>query len=68
MYRNLQATYQLYIVDLYMCGTFVIVIVTMKTWLYNFWPSETPLVWKKMGFTGVYIIFFLVLLKNIDCG
>ena len=22
----------------------------------------------KLGFTGVYIIFFLFLLKNIDCG
>ena len=35
-----------------------------KTYLYNF---ATLLLYLKLGFTGVYIIF-VFLLKNIDCG
>ena len=35
--------------------------------LYNFDPLKPHLYMIKLGFTGVYIIF-LVLLKSIDCG
>ena len=31
-------------------------------------PHKSHFYIVKMGFTGVYIIFFLFLLKNIDCG
>ena len=40
----------------------------MKTYLYNIDPLKPHLYIVKLGFTGVYIIFFLVLSKNIDCG
>ena len=39
-----------------------------KTRLYNFDPLKAHFYIVKLGFTGVYIIFFLFLLKNIDCG
>ena len=39
-----------------------------KTCLYNFDPLKPHFYIVKLGFTGVYIIFFLFLLKNIDCG
>ena len=39
----------------------------MKTRLYNFDPLKPQFYIVKLGFTGVYIIF-LILLKNIDCG
>ena len=39
-----------------------------KTCLYNFYPLKPHFYRVKLGFTGVYIIFFLFLLKNIDCG
>ena len=39
-----------------------------KTCLYNFDPLKPHFYIIKLGFTGVYIIFFLFLLKNIDCG
>ena len=40
-----------------------------KTYLYNFDLHKPHLFIVKLGFTGVYIIiFFLFLLKNIDCG
>ena len=41
-----------------------------KTRLYNFeilTPLNLTFMQKKLGFTGVYIIF-IILLKNIDCG
>ena len=38
-----------------------------KTCLYNFDPLKPHFYIVKLGFTGVYI-FFLFLLKNIDCG
>ena len=38
-----------------------------KTRLYNFDPLKPHFYIVKLGFTGVYI-FFLFLLKNIDCG
>ena len=38
-----------------------------KTRLYNFDPLKPHFYIVKLGFTGVYIIF-LILLKNIDCG
>ena len=40
----------------------------LKTRLYNFDPLKPPFYIVKLGFTQVYIIFFLFLLKNIDCG
>ena len=39
----------------------------MKTRLYNFDPLKPHFYIVKLGFTGVYIIF-LILLKNTDCG
>ena len=39
-----------------------------KTCLYNFDPLKAHFYMIKLGFTGVYIIFSLFLLKNIDCG
>ena len=39
----------------------------MKTCLYNFDPLKPHFYTVKLGFTGVYIIF-LILLRNIDCG
>ena len=36
----------------------------MPIWI---WPPSTPFSIVKLGFTGVYIIF-LILLNNIDCG
>ena len=39
----------------------------MKTRLYNFDPLKPHFYTVRLGFTGVYIIF-LILLKNIDCG
>ena len=38
-----------------------------KTCLYNFDPLKPHFYTVKLGFTGVYIIF-LILLENIDCG
>ena len=38
-----------------------------KTRLYDFDPLKPHFYIVKLGFTGVYIIF-LILLKNIDCG
>ena len=38
-----------------------------KTGLYNSHPLKPHFYIVKLGFTGVYIIF-LILLKNIDCG
>ena len=40
----------------------------MKTCLYNFDPLKPHLYIVKLGFTVVFIIVFLFLLKNIDCG
>ena len=39
----------------------------MKTCLYKFDPLQPHFFIVKLGFTGVYIIF-LILLNNIDCG
>ena len=38
-----------------------------KTRLYNFDPLKPHFYIVKLGFTG-YTLFFLFLLKNIDCG
>ena len=39
-----------------------------KSYLYNFYPLKPHFnIIVKLGFTGVYIIFFLFLPKNIDC-
>ena len=38
-----------------------------KTCLYKFDPLQPHFYIVKLGFTGVYIIF-LILLNNIDCG
>ena len=38
-----------------------------KTRLYKFDPLKPHFYIVKLGFTGVYFIF-LILLKNIDCG
>ena len=40
----------------------------MKTRLYNFAPLKPHFCIVKLWFTGVYIIFFLFLLENINCG
>ena len=40
----------------------------MKVYLYYFDPHKPLFRIVKLGFTGVYIIFFSFLLKNIDCG
>ena len=39
-----------------------------KTCQYNFDPLKSHFYVVKLGFTRVYIIFFLFLLKSIDCG
>ena len=39
-----------------------------KTCLFYFDPLKPNFYIVKLGFIGVYIIFFLFLLKNIDCG
>ena len=39
-----------------------------KTFLYIFYPLRPHFHIVKLGFTGVYIIFFLFPLKHIDCG
>ena len=44
----------------------IIKIIT-KTCLYKFDPLKPHFYIVKLGFTGVYIIF-LILLNNIDCG
>ena len=42
--------------------------VITKTYLYNFDPLKTPLLYSKTGvYRGIHN-FFLFLLKNIDCG
>ena len=38
-----------------------------KTYLYNFDPLKPHFYIVELRFTGVFIIFFLFLLKNIDC-
>ena len=54
----------------FVCFFFVVVFCRFitKTCLYNFDPLKPHFYIVKLGFTGVYIIFFLFLLKNIDCG
>ena len=39
-----------------------------ETHLYSFDPNKPHFYTVKLGFTRVYISFFLFLLKNIDCG
>ena len=41
---------------------------TTKTRLYDFNPLKPHFYIVKLGFTGVYIIFLILLKKNIDCG
>ena len=45
---------------------FVLKCAITKTYLYKFDPLKPHFYIVKLGFTGVYIIF-LILLKNIDC-
>ena len=45
----------------------VIFVHITKTYLYNFDPLISHSYIVKLGFTG-YTLFFLFLLKNIDCG
>ena len=40
----------------------------MKTCLYNFDPHKPHFYIVELGFTGIYIVFFLFLLQNIDYG
>ena len=42
--------------------------VITKTYLYIFDPLKPHFYIVKLGFTGIYIIFFLFLIKPIDCG
>ena len=42
-------------------------VIITKTCLYNFDPLKPLFYIVKLGFTG-YTLFFLFLLKNIDCG
>ena len=44
-----------------------LIIIIMRTCLYNFDPLKPHFYIVKLGFTGVYIIFFISA-KNIDCG
>ena len=46
--------------------SFKVLLIT-KTCLYSFDPLKPHFYIVKLGFTGVYIIF-LILLENIDCG
>ena len=46
---------------------FVFRFTVTKIYLYNFDPLKTHFYIVKLGFTGVYIVFFLFLLKNIGC-
>ena len=48
------------------CKDFICQCIT-KTRLYNFDPLQPHFYIKKLGFTGVYIIF-LISAQNIDCG
>ena len=58
-----------------LCGTNIYLFVILN-WpsrkhtlkVYNFDPLKPHFYIVKLGFTRVYIIFFLFLLKNIDCG
>ena len=50
------------------CDFFLGIITNItRTRQYNFDPLKPHFYIVKLGFTGVYI-FFLFLLKNIDCG
>ena len=51
---------------IYNCFSAVLQQGITKTYLYNFNPLKPHFYIVKLGFTGVYIIF-LILLKNIDC-
>ena len=42
--------------------------VITTTRLYNFDPLKPHFYIIKLGLTGVYTLFFLLLIKNIDCG
>ena len=39
----------------------------MKTYLCNIYPLKPHFYKEKLGFAGIYL-FFLFLLRNIDCG
>ena len=39
-----------------------------KRFLYNFDPIKAHFYIVKLGFTGIYIVFLILLKKNIDCG
>ena len=51
----------------YMSYTVRPVLIT-KTCLYNFDPTLKPLLYSKNWGLQAYTLFFLFLLKNIDCG
>ena len=69
--------YELFIFHLYSTDTLTVSILDLfesitKTYLYYFTtprhPTKPHFYIVKLGFTGVYIIFFLFLLKTIECG
>ena len=50
------------------CGGEGVVLRITKTYLYDFYLLKPHFYIVKLGFTGIYIIFLLFVLKNIDCG
>ena len=50
-----------------MCTVLPLLMSITKTHLYNFYLLKPHFYVVKLGFTGVYIIFLILLKKNIDC-
>ena len=50
------------------CGQRRVLLVLTETCLYNFDPRKPHFYIVKLGFTGVYTLFFLFLFESIDCG
>ena len=55
------------LLGVYSYKTSPLILIITKTYLCNFDPLKPHFYIVKLGFTGVYIIFFLFLLKNIEC-
>ena len=49
------------------CKTVIIICISVICHLHNFDPLEPHFYIVKLGFTGVYIIFLILLKKNIYC-
>ena len=62
MYTPVNPSFIIYIKVVFKGGSIT------KTRLYNFDPLKPHFYIVKLGFTGVYTLFLLFLLKNIDCG